>query len=62
MHTPPDPVTRLNAALQGRYRIEREIGEGGMATVYLAKDLKHNRNVALKVLKPELAAVEKGPP
>ena len=52
-----DPVTRLNAALQGRYRIEREIGEGGMATVYLAKDLKHNRNVALKVLKPELAAV-----
>ena len=43
--------------LQGRYRIEREVGEGGMATVYLAKDLKHNRNVALKVLKPELAAV-----
>ena len=53
----PDPITRLNAALEGRYRIEREIGEGGMATVYLAKDLKHNRNVALKVLKPELAAV-----
>ena len=53
----PDPVTRLNAALQGRYAIERELGEGGMATVYLAKDLKHNRNVALKVLKPELAAV-----
>ena len=52
-----DPVSRLNAALEGRYRIEREIGEGGMATVYLAKDLKHNRNVALKVLKPELAAV-----
>ena len=45
----PDPVTRLNAALEGRYRIERE---GGMATVFLAKDLKHNRNVALKVLKP----------
>ena len=44
-------ITRLNAAL------ERELGEGGMATVYLAKDLKHNRNVALKVLKPELAAV-----
>ena len=37
----PDPVTRLNAALQGRCRIEREIGEGGMATVYLADDLKH---------------------
>ena len=52
-----DPVTRLNAALEGRYAIEGELGEGGMATVYLAKDLKHNRNVALKVLKPELAAV-----
>ena len=52
-----DPVARLNAALAGRYAIERELGEGGMATVYLAKDLKHNRNVALKVLKPELAAV-----
>ncbi len=46
----PDPTTRLNAALQGRYRIEREIGEGGMATVYLADDLKHERKVALKVL------------
>jgi serine/threonine protein kinase len=53
----PVPVTRLNAALEGRYAIERELGAGGMATVYLAKDLKHNRNVALKVLKPELAAV-----
>ncbi len=52
-----DPVARLNAALEGRYQIDRELGEGGMATVYLAKDLKHNRNVALKVLKPELAAV-----
>ena len=52
-----DAVTRLNAALEGRYEIERELGEGGMATVYLAKDLKHNRNVALKVLRPELAAV-----
>ncbi len=52
-----DAVSRLNAALEGRYTIEREVGEGGMATVYLAKDLKHNRNVALKVLKPELAAV-----
>ena len=47
-----DPVSRLNAALEGRYAIERELGEGGMATVYLAKDLKHNRNVALKVLRP----------
>jgi hypothetical protein len=48
---------RLNAALEGRYAIERELGEGGMATVYLADDLKHERKVALKVLKPELAAV-----
>ena len=53
----PDAITRLNAALEGRYLVERELGEGGMATVYLAKDLKHNRNVALKVLKPDLAAV-----
>ncbi len=52
-----DPVTRLNAALEGRYRIERELGEGGMATVYLADDIKHERKVALKMLKPELAAV-----
>ena len=52
-----DPVTRLSAALEGRYRIEREIGEGGMAVVYLVADLKHERKVALKVLKPELAAV-----
>jgi Tol biopolymer transport system component/tRNA A-37 threonylcarbamoyl transferase component Bud32 len=48
---------RLSAALAGRYRIERELGAGGMATVYLAEDLKHKRKVALKVLKPELAAV-----
>jgi len=48
---------RLRAALADRYRIEREIGAGGMATVYLAQDLKHDRKVALKVLKPELAAV-----
>jgi serine/threonine-protein kinase len=52
-----DPTSRLNAALEGRYRIERELGEGGMATVYLADDLKHERKVAVKVLKPELAAV-----
>ena len=52
-----DPITRLNAALEGRYAIERELGEGGMATVYLADDLKHERKVALKVLKPELAAI-----
>ena len=52
-----DAVTLLNAALEGRYEIERELGEGGMATVYLADDVKHGRKVALKVLKPELAAV-----
>ncbi len=52
-----EPAIRLNVALKGRYRIERELGEGGMATVYLADDLKHERKVALKVLKPELAAV-----
>ena len=49
-----DPVTRLNAALEGRYRIESELGEGGMATVYLADDLKHERKVALKILKADL--------
>ncbi|MEO5825713.1 MAG: protein kinase, partial [Gemmatimonadales bacterium] len=50
-------LERLIAALADRYRIERELGQGGMATVYLAQDLKHDRKVALKVLKPELAAV-----
>jgi serine/threonine-protein kinase len=54
------PNARLEAALTGRYAVERQLGEGGMATVYLARDLKHNRNVALKVLKPELAAVVGG--
>ena len=49
-------VTRLSAALAGRYTIERELGQGGMATVYLAQDLKHQRRVAIKVLRPELAA------
>jgi len=48
---------RLVAALADRYRVERELGQGGMATVYLAEDLKHHRQVAIKVLKPELAAV-----
>jgi serine/threonine protein kinase len=48
---------RLASALSERYRIERELGAGGMATVYLAEDLKHHRKVAVKVLRPELAAV-----
>ncbi|MCH7776216.1 MAG: protein kinase [Gemmatimonadetes bacterium] len=51
-----DTVERLKAALADRYAIEREIGAGGMATVYLAEDLKHKRKVAVKVLRPELAA------
>ena len=49
-------VTQLNAALADRYEIEREAGQGGMATVYLARDLRHDRQVALKVLLPDLAA------
>jgi serine/threonine-protein kinase len=52
-----DQIGRLNAALEGRYTIERELGEGGMAKVYLAVDQRHDRNVAIKVLKPELAAI-----
>jgi eukaryotic-like serine/threonine-protein kinase len=50
-------IDRLTTALADRYRLERELGAGGMATVYLAQDLKHDRPVAIKVLKPELAAV-----
>jgi eukaryotic-like serine/threonine-protein kinase len=52
-----DPLARLATALADRYRIERALGQGGMATVYLAQDLNHDRQVAIKVLKPELAAV-----
>ncbi|HEU4827821.1 MAG TPA: protein kinase [Gemmatimonadales bacterium] len=51
------PQDRLREALADRYRIERELGAGGMATVYLAHDLRHDRQVAVKVLRPELAAV-----
>ncbi len=52
-----DQLDRLKAALADRYTIERKLGAGGMATVYLAEDLKHKRKVAVKVLRPELAAV-----
>ena len=52
----PDLYTQLQAGLAGQYTLERELGRGGMATVFLAQDLKHKRPVALKVLLPELAA------
>jgi eukaryotic-like serine/threonine-protein kinase len=59
--TPTPAIAPVPSALatgvQDRYRIERELGQGGMATVFLAQDLKHDRNVAIKVLRPELAAV-----
>ena len=48
---------RLRAALQDRYIIERELGAGGMATVYLAEDVRHHRKVAVKVLRPDLSEV-----
>ena len=51
-----DDLSRLRSAFKGRYDIERELGSGGMATVYLASDVKHDRKVAVKILKPELAA------
>jgi hypothetical protein len=53
----PGPPAPLAAALAGRYRVQRPLGAGGMATVYLATDVRHDRQVALKVLRPELAAV-----
>ena len=49
-------IARLADALSARYRIDREIGAGGMATVYLAHDIKHDRDVAIKVLHPDLGA------
>src|SRR5215210_8086898 len=52
-----EPQSHLQVALADRYRVERELGQGGMATVYLAQDRKHDRKVAIKVLRPELAAV-----
>jgi hypothetical protein len=51
-----DHISHLTSALAGRYRVERELGVGGMATVYLAHDVRHDRRVAIKVLRPELAA------
>ena len=54
---PVSILAQIDAALKGRYRLERELGAGGMATVFLAKDLKHDRPVAIKVLRPELAAL-----
>src|SRR5213083_344944 len=51
-----DQLAHLKAALAARYALERELGRGGMATVYLARDLRHGRLVAIKVLRPELAA------
>jgi eukaryotic-like serine/threonine-protein kinase len=53
----PELLGRLQSALADRYRLDREAGAGGMATVYLAQDIRHDRRVALKVLRPELAAV-----
>jgi tRNA A-37 threonylcarbamoyl transferase component Bud32/dipeptidyl aminopeptidase/acylaminoacyl peptidase len=53
----PELLGRLQGALADRYRIDREIGAGGMATVYLAQDIRHDRKVALKLLRPELSAV-----
>jgi len=55
--TVADLLTQLRLALVDRYTLERELGAGGMATVYLAQDLKHDGEVALKVLRPDLAAV-----
>jgi serine/threonine-protein kinase len=53
---PPPLIERLAKALAGRYEVERELARGGMATVYLARDLRHDRRVAIKVLREELAA------
>ena len=54
---PSDQLERLATALAGRYTVERELGHGGMATVYLADDLRHHRQVAIKVLRPELGVL-----
>src|SRR5690349_13327087 len=54
--TTASAIGALTSAIAGRYRVDREIGSGGMATVYLAQDVKHDRRVAVKVLHPDLAA------
>ncbi len=56
----PEITSRLSTALADRYKIQRHLGEGGMATVYLAHDLKHERKVAVKVLRPDLAEAGAG--
>lgn len=56
----PDPIARLNAALEDRYRVEREIGQGGMARVYLAEDLRHRRPVAVKVFEARVGPTVSG--
>lgn len=55
MDSDQGPEARLKSALANRYRIEQEVGSGGMATVFLAEDLKYQRRVAVKVLRPELS-------
>ena len=52
-----DPLDRLRSALAGRYAVEWEVGRGGMSRVYAARDLRHGRRVAIKVLRPELATI-----
>ena len=52
----PDPIYHIQDALADRYSIKRELGKGGMATVYLARDLRYDRFVALKVMRPDLAS------
>ena len=52
-----EPFDQLRAAMADRYTLERELGAGGMATVYLAHDVRHNRKVAIKIMQPELAAL-----
>ena len=52
----PDPIYQIQDALAGRYSIKRELGKGGMATVWLARDVRHDRFVALKVMRPDLAS------